>query len=154
MTPPTDRVLLVADASVLVPALADFGPIGDAVRERLVRLSDGELHIIQNFTDLEFMSALRTLVRRNEVAPDSASAALRRLPQLPAIRHELTQPMRQRIWELRHNLTSYDAAYVALTERLQSERQTTVSLATADLRLAATPGLSITFEEFGGFDAD
>lgn len=99
------------------------------------------------------MSALRTLVRRNELPPDSATSALRRLPRLPAIRHELTQPMRQRIWELRHNVTVYDAAYVALTERLQSEHRTTVSLATADLRLAATPGLAISFEEFTGFDA-
>jgi len=146
-------VLLVADASVLVPALADFGPAGDAVRERLIGLTDGELHLIQNFTDLEVMSALRTLVRRDELTVEMASSALRRLPQVPAIRHELTQPMRQRIWELRHNVTVYDAAYIALTERLQSERKTTVSLATADLRLAATPGLTISFEEFTGFDA-
>ncbi len=48
-------------------------------------------------------------------------------------------------------MTVYDAAYVALTERLQSEYKTTVSLATADVRLAATPGLAIGIEEFTGF---
>lgn len=127
-------MLLVADASVLVPALADFGPVGDAVRERLIGLTDGELHLIQSFTDLEVMSALRTLVRRDELIVETASSALRRLPQLPAI-------------------TVYDAAYIALTERLQSERKTTVSLATADPRLAATRGLTISFEAFTGFDA-
>jgi predicted nucleic acid-binding protein len=147
-------VLLVADASVLVPALADFGPVGDAVRTRLVELADGELNIIQNFTDLEVMSALRTLVGRSELSAESAASALRRLPQLPAVRHELTQPMRQRIWELRDKVTVYDAAYIALTERLQSQRKVDVSLATADRLLAATPGLAIRFEEFAGFDLD
>ena len=147
-------MLLVADASVLVPALADFGPVGDAVRTRLIELADGDLHIIQNFTDLEVMSAIRTLVRRRELTVESASSALRRLPQLPAVRHELTQQTRQRIWELRHNVTVYDAAYVALVERLESEHKTVVALATADLRLTATPGLSIPFEEFAGLDTD
>lgn len=146
-------MLLVADALVLVPALADSGPVGDAVQTRLIELVDGELHIIQNFTDLEVMSAIRTLCRRDELTAESALSAVRRLPQLPAVRHELTQPMRQRIWELRHNVTSCDAAYVALVERLESDRKTSVSLATADLRLAATPGLAISFEEFAGFGA-
>jgi predicted nucleic acid-binding protein len=59
--------------------------------------------------------------------------------------------MRQRIWELRDNLTVYAAAYVALVERLESERKTPAALATADVRLTATPGLSIRFEEFAGF---
>lgn len=128
--------------------------MGDAVRTRLIGLADGKLHFIQNFTDPEVMSALRTLVRREELAVDSASSAIRRLPQLPAVRYELTQPMRQRIWELRHNVTIYDAAYVALVERLESKRKMEVALATADLRLAATPGLAIRFEEFTGYGSD
>ena len=56
--------------------------------------------------------------------------------------------MRQRIWELRHNVTVYDAAYVALVERLQADRREPARLATADNRLAATPGLPIEFELF------
>ncbi len=147
-------MLLVADASVLVSAVADFGPTGDAVRTRLVQLGGDELHIIQNFTDLEVMSALRKMVAKGQIEEPVASGALKRLPQLPAQRHGLTQPMRQRIWELRHNVTAYDAAYVALVERLQSETRSDVKLATADLRLAATPGLQIGFEEFSGFDTD
>lgn len=59
-------MLLVADASVIVPALADVGPVGDAVRTRLTELAHGELHIVQNFTDLEVISALRTLARRDK----------------------------------------------------------------------------------------
>ena len=87
-------MLLVADASVLVSAIADFGPAGDAVRERLVDLAGVELHIIQNFTDLEVISALRKLVAKRRVEEAVATDALKRLPQLPAQRHELTQPMR------------------------------------------------------------
>lgn len=144
-------MLIVADASVLVSAIADFGPSGDRVRSRLIDLAT-ELHLVQNFTELEVMSSLRKLVARGQLAEDVALTALRRLPQLPASRHELTTPMRTRIWELRHNVTVYDAAYVALVERLQLERRTTVRLATADLRLSATPGLSIEFEEFATGD--
>jgi predicted nucleic acid-binding protein len=147
-------VLLVADASVIVPALADVGPVGDGVRTRLSELADGELHIVQNFTDLEVLSALRTLVRRDKLSAESAASALRQLPQLPTVRHELTQPMRQRMWELRHNVTAYDAAYIALVERLESEHKAAAALATADLRLTATPGLTIRFEEFAGLDPD
>lgn len=147
-------MLLVADASVLVSAIADFGPAGHEVRARLVELGGDELHIIQNFTDLEVMSALRRLVSMRQVDESVAFGALKRLPQLPAQRHELTQPMRHRIWELRSNVTAYDAAYVALVERLQSESRSEVKLATADLKLAATPGLQIEFEEFSGFDVD
>lgn len=62
--------------------------------------------------------------------------------------------MRQGIWELRHNVTAYDAAYIAPVERLESEHKDAAALATADLRLSATPGLTIRFEEFVGFDAD
>lgn len=147
-------MLLLADASVIVSAIADFGPAGDAVRARLVELADGELHLIQNFTDLEVMSALRKLAAQGTIQQEVAVDAMRRLPQLPAKRHELTQPMRQRIWELRHNVTVYDGAYVALGERLQSERRIDVGIATADLTLAATPGLTVHFEEFTGFEME
>lgn len=140
-------MLIVADASVLVPALADFGPEGDVVRQRLTALAD-RLHIVQGLTELEVLSALRKLVAADLLSDRDAGIAIRRLPQLPAVRHEITAPMRQRIWELRHNVTVYDAAYVALVERLESAERSVVRLATADLRLAATPGLAIEFEEF------
>ena len=71
-----------------------------------------------------------------------AYAAIVRFMELPARRLQVTQPMAIRIWELRNNLTPYDAAYVALTERLQSEEEVEVALATADGRLANAPGLS------------
>ena len=51
--------------------------------------------------------------------------------------------MATRIWELRHDLTVYDTAYVALVERLHADERLPTVLATADRRLAAAPGLSI-----------
>lgn len=147
-------MLLVADASVLVSAIADFGPAGHEVRARLVSLDVDKLHIIQNVTDLEVLRALQELVATGRLDESVALDALKRFPQLPAQRHELTQPMRQRIWELRLDLTAYDAGYVALVERLLSESRSEVKLATADRTLAATPGLQVEFEEFSGFDAD
>jgi predicted nucleic acid-binding protein len=56
------------------------------------------------------------------------------LGDLPIARHP-TLPLMNRAYELRSNVTPYDAAYVALAEALRCE------LVTADARLAAAPGL-------------
>jgi predicted nucleic acid-binding protein len=56
--------------------------------------------------------------------------------------------MAVRIWELRHNMSPYDAMYVAATEQLHSDLAGRVVLATADSRLARTPGLGIPIELF------
>jgi predicted nucleic acid-binding protein len=50
------------------------------------------------------------------------------------------QPLVPRCWELRENMTPYDAAYVALAEALEA------TLVTADTRLAHAPGLTIDVE--------
>ena len=83
---------------------------------------------------LEVAGALRDRVRRSEVALVDANQALTRLQRLPIIRHPLL-PLLDRVWELRDNLTPYDAAYVALAERLE------VPLLTADAGIARAPGL-------------
>ena len=57
-----------------------------------------------------------------------------RLRRLPVLRHPL-MPLLDRVWELRGNLTPYDAAYVALAERLR------IPLLTADGSIAAAPGV-------------
>ena len=51
-------MLIVADASVIAPALADDGPAGKQVRVWLSELAT-EIHVVQSFTELEVMSALR-----------------------------------------------------------------------------------------------
>jgi len=121
--------VLVVDASVLVVALADDGTDGDTARSRL---RDEDL-AAPELIDLEVASVLRrhtksgfTEVRRADLAlVDLVAMPLRRAPH---------QPLLPRAWELRENLTIYDAAYVSLAEALQ------VPLLTADQRLARAPG--------------
>ncbi len=142
-------MIVVADASVLVPALADTGPGGEAVRNWLIGLAGAErMHVVQTLTHLEVVSSLRELVVAEQLATADAERAFHDFVQLPVIRHEMTQPMVVRIWELRSTLTPYDAAYVALVERLESEHRSAACLATADARLHRAAGLSIDVELF------
>jgi predicted nucleic acid-binding protein len=121
--------VLVVDASVLAVALADDGADGDAARARL----RGESLVAPELLDLEVVSVLRGQMisgsldaRRADLALDDLSAIpLKRAPHLPLL---------QRCWELRENLTTYDASYVALAEALD------VVLLTGDRRLARAPG--------------
>jgi predicted nucleic acid-binding protein len=119
---------MVIDASIVHPAT--LHPKGPAMRAMLAApgLRAPELLV------LEVAGALRNRVRRSEVALADANQALARLQRLPIIRHPLL-PLLDRVWELRDNLTPYDAAYVALAERLK------VPLLTADAGIARAPGL-------------
>ena len=121
--------MLVVDASVLVVALADDGADGDRARQRL----KGEELAAPELVDLEVASVLRKQLtvgsldaRRAQLSlADLADLAIHRAPHLPLL---------ARCWELRENLTIYDAAYVALAEVLEA------SLLTADTRMARAPG--------------
>lgn len=119
---------MVVDASVVHPAT--FHPRGAAMRALLAAPSLRAPELIV----LEVAGALRNRVRRSELSMDDAREALVRLQRLPVIRHPL-MPLLDRVWELRDDLTPYDAAYVALAERLR------VPLLTADARIAGAPGL-------------
>jgi predicted nucleic acid-binding protein len=119
----------VVDASVLAVALADDGPDGDAVRRRL----RGERLAAPELIDLEVASVLRRHVRRGELDDRRAAQALSDLVDLP-LRRAPHRPLLARCWELRRNLTVYDAAYVALAEALDT------TLLTADVRLARSTG--------------
>lgn len=120
--------MTVVDASVLTTALIDDGAAGDLFRTRLrgLRLAAPEL------LDVEVLAAIRGLVRTGLPVP-RATAAVTDLASLP-IRRLPHRPLLARIFELRDNLTAYDAAYVALAEVLD------VVLLTADARLARAPG--------------
>ena len=117
--------MIVVDASVLVTALADDADDGDRARDRL----RGERLVAPHLIDLEVTSAWRRLAgagdldaRRVHLAlEDLRSLRMERVPHLPLV---------ARCWELRYNLTVYDAAYVALAELLD------VTLVTAAARLA------------------
>lgn len=122
--------MLVVDASVLFPALADDGSDGDAVRARL----RGESLAAPELIDLETESVIRRRLSVGGLDARRAELALIDLVELRLrrIRH---RPLLPRCWELRENLTVYDASYVAAAELLDAV------LVTADARMAAAPGL-------------
>jgi predicted nucleic acid-binding protein len=121
--------VLVVDASVLAPALADDGPDGDGARARL----RGQSLVAPELIDVETTSVIRRQSQEGHVDLRRAGLALTDLVQLP-LRRAPHRPLLARCWELRENLTVYDAAYVALAEVLD------VVLLTADARLANAPG--------------
>jgi len=127
--------VLVIDASVLAVALLDDGRDGDAVRDRL----RGEQLAAPALIDLEVASVWRGLARGGHLDPRRVRLALDDLQELPLQRVEHTSLL-WRCWELRDNLTIYDAAYVALAEALQAP------LLTGDRRLARSTGPRCTIE--------
>lgn len=127
--------MLVIDASVLAVALVDDGPDGDLVRHRL----HGQQLAAPALIDLEVASVWRGLARGGHLDARRVGLALDDLRDLPIQRVEHT-PFLVRCWELRDNLTIYDAAYVALAEALQ------VPLLTGDRRLSRSPGPRCTIE--------
>ena len=130
--------MLVTDASVLVVALADDGPDGDAARSRL----RGEVLAAPELVDLEVASVLRRHVSTGGLDLRRAELALADLAAIPLARAPHA-PLVGRAWELRANLTVYDAAYVALAEALGE------AVITADRRLANAPGLRCAVEVLG-----
>lgn len=121
----------VVDASVVVDALVVAGSHGDAARATL-----REEHVprVPAVFRAEAASALRAMVAREELAESRARGALADLRSMRAEEYPFS-PFAERAWELRADVTVYDAWYVALAERLG------VALATADHRLTAAPGL-------------
>lgn len=130
--------MIVVDASVLAPALADDGDDGDRVRKRL----RGEQLIAPELVDLEVISTLRRAARAGRLDGRRSSQALTDLASLP-LRRVTHLPLLARIWELRDNLTAYDAAYVALAEALNA------LLLTADGPLGRASGVRCEVEVLG-----
>lgn len=127
--------MIVVDAGVLVTALVDDAEDGRRVRARLA----DEVLVAPSLVDLEVASVVRRHVLRDELHLDRARQALDDLVALP-LRRVPHRPLLDRVWELRHHLTVYDAAYVTAAELFE------VSLLTADARLAAAPGLRCAVE--------
>ena len=130
--------MLVVDASVIVPAVADDGEEGTVCRQRL----RGERLAAPDLLRVEALSALRRRVRTGGLSAGRAGAAVEDLLALPVAVYTSTLLLR-RIWQLRDNLTSYDACYLALAEALGA------SLLTRDSRLARTPGVRCPIEVLG-----
>ena len=131
MSPPR----LVVDASAVVTVLLDSGESGAWLARRL---ASAEL-----CAPALLAFECSTVIRRHELAgvisPDQAAQAHADLLDLPVDLFPY-EPLAQRVWQLRRNLTSYDAAYVALAEALDAP------LITLDGRLAQAPGITCRVE--------
>jgi predicted nucleic acid-binding protein len=118
--------MIVLDASVVVEMLRG-GTIAEALWEEL--LQNGEPLIVPHLLDIEVTSALRRIASDTRMDAHRAQQFIDALELLPASRYEHT-PLLRRIWGLRRNFTSYDAAYIALAEA------TRAVLYTCDRKLA------------------
>ena len=118
--------MIVVDASAAVAALLNQGPARQA-------LAADQLHA-PHLVDSEVVSTLRRQVSTAQLESDAAWAALETWRRLGLARYAVIG-MVERIWELRDNLSAYDASYVALAELLDC------NLLTADARLSGVPGV-------------
>lgn len=122
--------MIVVDASALLEILLRT-PAAEAVEQRL--FAPGQSLHAPHLLDVEVAQVLRRYAAIGEIDPARGAAALADLADLPLRRypHDMLLP---RVWELRNNLTAYDAVYVALAEALDA------TLVTRDQRLAAAAG--------------
>lgn len=120
---------LVIDSSVVVAALVDAGPDGEWAADTL----RGQVLAAPHHMPIEAANVLRRASLAGDLSQDSASLAH---ADLLALRVELFTyaPLAERCWQLRDNVTTYDAAYIALAEQLDA------TLATLDARLARATG--------------
>jgi predicted nucleic acid-binding protein len=119
----------VLDASVAVTALTEPGSLAT----ELLADSDAVFQVPSIF-DVEVLSALRGLVRGGKYDRAATDDLIADLMILPVERWHMSALL-PRIWQLRENLTPYDAAYVALAEL------TGTVLVTGDERITAAPAL-------------
>ena len=125
---------VVIDSSVVVAALVDSGPQGEWAEEVL---ASGLLQAPE-LVHAEATNVLRRLEREKLITTPEANAAQEDLMQLD-IELFPFEPFASRIWELRHNVTSYDAWYVAIAEALN------LPLATLDEPLSKSKGVTCKF---------
>ena len=122
--------MLVVDASVLAPVVADDGPDGHRFRGRL----RGEAIAEPDLVRIEVISVVRRQLHVGRLTVDQAAAAIHDVLDVP-VNVFPTAPLLPRVWDLRDNLSACDACYVALAEALDAP------LLTADRRLASAPGI-------------
>lgn len=124
--------MIVLDASALLELLLGT----ETGRLVAARISDPSLGLhVPHLADIEIAQALRRYVRDGELDVTAAANVIADLRALDLERYA-HEPLLDRVWALRHNLTAYDAVYVALAELLDT------TLLTCDARLARAPGLA------------
>ena len=122
--------MIVVDASALIELLLP----SDAAGTVAARLFDsGDSLAAPHLIDVETAQVLRRYARTGEIDGQHGREAVADLADMPIRRypHDILLP---RVWDLRHNLTAYDAVYVALAEALDAP------LVTRDRRLAGAAG--------------
>ena len=118
--------MIVVDASAALSALLNAGPARSA-------LASEQLHA-PHLIDSEVANGLRRMVAAEQLAADSGWTVLDVFRRLGMTRYPVFSLL-DRVWELRDNLSAYDASYVALAELLDC------MLLTADARLSRAPGI-------------
>ena len=120
--------MIVLDSSAAVEWLLGL-PLADAVSDRIV--SADSLHA-PALLDIEVAHVVRRYAAAGEIGDQAAERALQALADLDMVRytHELLLPL---VWTLRHNLTAYDTAFVALAAVFEAP------LVTLDERIAKAP---------------
>jgi predicted nucleic acid-binding protein len=121
--------VIVLDCSVVVDVLV-AAPGADVIAERLA----SETLAAPSLLDVEFVSALRRMVRHGELTSPRALDALSDYDALAVDRYPTGDGLRRRAFSLRDSLTAYDATYVALAESLDAP------LLTRDAPLHRTTG--------------
>ena len=122
--------MIVLDASAAVDYLCPSAGHGAKVSSRI---ADEAFVHAPSFFDLEVLNAVRGLERSRQISTGEAQTAVTDLEGFRVVHHD-HEGLRPRIWQLRHNLTAYDAAYVALAELLDA------TLLTSDSGLAKSRG--------------
>lgn len=128
----------VVDASVVIDALVPAGRLGQIAAAKI----KSDDNVAPELLDIEVLHALRGMVRRASLSEPAARLIVNSLDALGIVRRPHL-PLLPRVWELRDNLTAYDATYVALAEALRCP------LVTSEARLAAAPGIRCEVEVIG-----
>lgn len=122
--------MIVIDASILANVVGDDGPAGTAARARLATAASAA---IPDLADVETVSVLRKRWIAGTLATERFRDAVDDLLALPLTRYP-TGPLMNRAYELRSNVTAYDATYIAIAEALDCV------LVTGDTKLANASG--------------
>jgi predicted nucleic acid-binding protein len=130
--------MIVLDASATVDWLLQTSA-GQRIEKRIY--SRNETLYAPHLLDLEVTQVFRRLASQGTVSVHRADEAIRDLLDLRITRypHLVLLP---RIWQLRHNFSAYDAAYIVLAEKLGA------ALVTRDARLASASGHPASVELF------